>query len=279
MNKIIVAIVCVVVFFAGLNLYISSKRDKNHSDAGLAMQLSERIDRLEQQLEIEKSQRQALENTLAELNETLLSGDFLTDNDSVTSISASLNSPTAETENSESTQTNRREEFRQRMQARNDPTRRVSRFEEAGFSSDQASWIVQAEREMQFDNLDQRWERQHQEYLENPERFDLSANNPIREELGDQDYEKYLQANGRSTSVRINRVLQESPAAYAGLRIGDQILRYNGQRVFNFRELNTVSVAGEKGSPVIIDVMRNGSVVQLTVERGPMGITSRRGRR
>ena len=99
----------------------------------------------------------------------------------------------------------------------------------------------------------------------------------MRAELGDQDYERFLTAQGRSTSVNVMGVLASSPAERAGLQPGDEIVSYDGRRVFDAQELNelTIGGAGASGSTsasVVIDVRRNGQNMQIVLPRGPIGI-------
>jgi len=49
-------------------------------------------------------------------------------------------------------------------------------------------------------------------------------------------------------------------------------VRYAGERVFNVRDLNNLTVQGTAGESVLIEVERNGSPLQLTIPRGPVGI-------
>jgi membrane-associated protease RseP (regulator of RpoE activity) len=63
----------------------------------------------------------------------------------------------------------------------------------------------------------------------------------LRKELGDVEYEKYLKATGRPTDVRVMEVLATSNAERSGLKAGDEIVSYNGKRVFDVRELNTMT--------------------------------------
>ena len=106
----------------------------------------------------------------------------------------------------------------------------------------------------------------------------MGADQTLRAELGDAEYEQYLEASNRSTSVGINSVLEFSPAEEAGLQRGDRILRYNGERVFNLRDLNRLQMADNVGPNVVIDVVRDGSPLQVTVPRGPLGVMAGRGR-
>ena len=91
-------------------------------------------------------------------------------------------------------------------------------------------------------------------------------------ELGDADYEKYLEAQGRPTKVGVFNVLPSSPAAKAGMQTGDQIVSYAGQRVFNMADLTDLTLQGTPGQSVTLEVQRNQQTVQLVIPRGPIGI-------
>ncbi len=175
----------------------------------------------------------------------------------------------------------RQQQFRERAQQRqlSRSQRRVERLEGAGFPPDQAAWILEREEEIRLQNLDQQWERRRQNYLEDEQNGD--PDNALRAELGEADYERYLEAMGRATKVYVSQIVGSSQASIAGFQAGDEIVRYNGERVFDFNDLNRANVKGEMGEPVVIDLIRNGSPIQLTVERGPLGIVGgrRRGRR
>ena len=95
----------------------------------------------------------------------------------------------------------------------------------------------------------------------------------LRAELGDADYEKYLQAYGRPTTIPVRDVLASSPAERSGLQPGDEIVAYAGKRVFDMRELNSMTLEGTPGESVIVEVRRDGQNVQLVIPRGPLGIT------
>ena len=99
----------------------------------------------------------------------------------------------------------------------------------------------------------------------------FNADAMLRDEIGDAEYEQYLEANNRSTSVGISNVMASSPGERAGLQAGDEIVGYDGQRVFSTSELMQHTMASGDGS-VVIDVMRNGSQMQIVVPRGPIGV-------
>ena len=65
----------------------------------------------------------------------------------------------------------------------------------------------------------------------------------------------------------------------AGLQPGDQIVSYDGARVFNYGDLNDQLLQGEPGESVIVDILRDGAPMQVVMPRGPIGITAGRFRR
>jgi hypothetical protein len=101
----------------------------------------------------------------------------------------------------------------------------------------------------------------------------------LRRELGDIEYEKYLKAMGQPTQVRVMDVLATSAAERSGLRAGDEIVSYNGKRVFDPRELNTVTTQAAAGGSVTVEVKRDGQTMQVTVPAGPLGVTAAGGGR
>ena len=94
----------------------------------------------------------------------------------------------------------------------------------------------------------------------------------LRRELGDQDYERFLAARGVPTAVKVTAVLSRSAAERAGMRRGDEIFSYDGQRVFDVQDLNELALGGTRGEPVVLDLRRNGENLRLVLPRGPIGI-------
>lgn len=146
---------------------------------------------------------------------------------------------------------------------------------EAGFAPDRAAWIVQREAELRVEAMQAQFDaRRSGEPLD---RFDPSLNptRALRQEIGDYEYEKYLIANNRSTSVGVGNVLESSPGQIAGLQSGDRIVGYDGQRVFSTNDLNEQTMQGEPGEAVVVDIVRDGVPMQVVMPRGPIGITTR----
>jgi hypothetical protein len=148
--------------------------------------------------------------------------------------------------------------------------RTVDRLVGAGFAPDRAEWINRRTQELRMQTMQAQYEARR---AGNPPPADLEAT-VLRAELGDQDYERFLTAMGRSTSVNIMGVLASSPAERAGLRPGDEIVAYDGKRVFGVGELNELTFGGTSGESVVVDVRRNGQNLQLVMPRGPIGVSS-----
>jgi predicted metalloprotease with PDZ domain len=147
---------------------------------------------------------------------------------------------------------------------------------EFGFSPDRAEWISQRESELQMEIMQAQFEARRA-----GERFDpfapgMNPGTALRAEIGDAEYEQYLEAYGRQTSVSIGSVLESSPGQRAGLQSGDEIMRYGGARVFSTQDLNQQIMIGEPGESVVVDVKRDGVLMQVVLPRGPIGVTTGR---
>jgi C-terminal processing protease CtpA/Prc len=167
----------------------------------------------------------------------------------------------------------------ERFRAGNTTQGRTDMLIKAGFAPDRAEWIVQRESELQMDSMQAMFDARQSG--ERPDRSRLDPDQALRAELGDVEYEQYLEANGRSTAVAVGSVLESSPGQRAGLQSGDQIVGYNGQRVFSYGELSEQTMSATPGRAVVVDIVRDGVPMQVVVDAGPIGISNRgiRGRR
>lgn len=153
---------------------------------------------------------------------------------------------------------------------------RLGLLVDAGFSADRAQWILTRESELQMAQM-----RAIFEARQNGTRPEPAAMNPdraLREELGDLQYEQYLEATGRPTSVKVATVLESSPGQRAGLQNGDEIVAYGGERVFSYSDLSNAIMGRQIGQSVVVDVMRDGTPMQVVIDSGPIGISGRDGR-
>lgn len=148
---------------------------------------------------------------------------------------------------------------------------KVDRLVVGGFSLSEAESIVRLESEFQMEQLRSRYEAAQggqplgaEFYRQNRDR--------LRDELGEEQYERYLEATGRPTSVRVDAILASSPAEALGLQAGDRILEYDDERVFDMADLNRLTFEGEPGTTVPMRVMRDGEEFQIVLPRGPIGV-------
>lgn len=99
------------------------------------------------------------------------------------------------------------------------------------------------------------------------------------DELGEEDYDAMLYAAGRNNRVIVTRSLANSPAEAAGLRAGDALLSYDGQRIFDPTTIVQATASGVAGTPTELRFERGGEEMRIFLPRGPLGIHLRRGRR
>ncbi len=179
-----------------------------------------------------------------------------------------------------------RQEARTQQAAGRDPAARMRNLEDmrtgqlvaGGFTEERARQILELEDEMRMQALQAEYDAYRNGEARNPWDVVQGLQDGLRERLGDAEYEKYLLAQGGRAAITVGDVISSSPANRAGLRPGDQILGYDGQRVFSMDELRSMAFAGDPGEDVIVDIERNGQRMQLVLPRGPMGITGSGGR-
>lgn len=94
----------------------------------------------------------------------------------------------------------------------------------------------------------------------------------LRNELGEQAYDALLYASGRPNRVIVDGTLGNSPAAQAGIRKGDAILKYAGQPIYSWAELRSATTEGSADEMVPVLVQRGNKRMEFYVKRGPLGI-------
>jgi len=229
--------------------------------------VDERIQALEQAVSDERYARQVLQEEVWFLSEELLR---LAD-DSMPVLEPDTGPEQAAAESRSA----RRDEYRRR----NSIEGRMERLIEAGFLPSQASMILRRESELQMESLQARYDAERSGSPEDYWRSRNSGDDTLRQELGDADYERYLIANDQSQSITISSVIDSSPAQSAGLQPGDEIVRYDGERVFSMTDLTRQTMGGTAGQNVVVDIMRDGIPMQIVLPRGPVGISGGRRRR
>lgn len=148
---------------------------------------------------------------------------------------------------------------------------------QAGLSEEDAAALVQRQGQRSLERLDLRDLAQREgwlgtdRYREEIARLDAGAV-PLREELGDLAYDRYLYATGENNRVRVDSIVPGSVAELAGLQPGDLIQSYAGQALFGYADLRDATAGGERGELVRVQVQRGGEVLELNLSRGPLGV-------
>lgn len=153
------------------------------------------------------------------------------------------------------------------------PVDRQQQMIDAGFDPLRAAWLLDREAQLQLAALDERYKDAANAKPLDHMASRLAARRSLRAEIGDFEYEQYLAATGQSTAVAVTKVLVDSPAHIAGLQVGDEILDYDGVRVFNMLELSDQARKGDPNETVLMNIERNGAPMQLILPRGALGIS------
>lgn len=235
-------------------------------DGAAAAPLAERILSLEQLIAEERAARLELAGRVQDLLDDI-GRDDVTESPGAAESSAE----NGEREAGRSGNFRRSRDFASMV--RNFEDRRLQGLMAGGFSEDEARRVLQRESEVEYQAMQLAWEAQREgapldqlAALSDPQSL-------LRADLGDTDYERFLEAQGQPTSVQITRVLNGSPGSQAGLQPGDQIVSYDGERVFTVNDMRDLTLQGAAGEDIVIEIDREGVRMQLNVPRGPVGIT------
>ncbi|MBN4079265.1 PDZ domain-containing protein, partial [Beggiatoa alba] len=112
---------------------------------------------------------------------------------------------------------------------------------------------------------------QGKRYRDERLKLDSQTDN-IKQEFGEDIYDAYLYASGQSNRVAVQSVLSGSAASNAGLLADDQVIRYSGQRIYNWRDLRNATTEGDLTDTVAIEILRDDKRLEFYVQRGPLGI-------
>ncbi len=158
---------------------------------------------------------------------------------------------------------------------------RIASLQEAGVDEVRAGDLIQRIDRNQLAELELRDEAARGGWLnsdEFDERLDELQNSApdLRSELGDDAYDRYLFSNGTPNRVVISSIIDGSAAQAAGIEVRDVLISYAGQRLFTMQELQDATREGVRGESVTLLVRRGSSDLNLTVSRGPLGVTMTR---
>lgn len=147
----------------------------------------------------------------------------------------------------------------------------------AGVDSATAEGIKRRGDELALDEMYLRDQATREGWLDTPRFAEELASieeqrTSVRDEIGDDAYDRYLFALGHPNRVRVQDVMAGSVAEEVGLRAGDMILRYGDTRIFHSDDLVEQTRDGEAGEPVRVQVLRDGERLEIDVPRGPLGL-------
>jgi membrane-associated protease RseP (regulator of RpoE activity) len=244
---------------------------------GAGAPLERRLGELETSVALERFERRALAQELAELRELITNAGTLS-----STASAGPRERVAAERPADESNAAAAERARQRFPNGSPQTaeeraqylsqRQFENYVEAGLAPDRARYIMQRQEALEWEALQARYQATQSGAA--PQAIaELNPDSLLRTELGEADYEKYLAGSGRPTRIRVNEVLQNSPAQAVGLMPGDEIVAYDGRRVFDIGELTTLTNELKPGRTVALAIERDGQPMQVFVESGPIGIS------
>jgi membrane-associated protease RseP (regulator of RpoE activity) len=148
---------------------------------------------------------------------------------------------------------------------------------QAGLAEDVAAEIIRRQGQQSLDRLNLRdvaaregWLATDR-YREELRRAEEDAVD-LRQELGDEIYDRYLFAAGEDNRVRVDGIIPGSVGELAGLQPGDLIESYAGEPVLTFTDLRDATTGGERGELVQVRVRRGVQIFDAWVSRGPLGV-------
>jgi hypothetical protein len=148
---------------------------------------------------------------------------------------------------------------------------------EAGIDPAQADYILQRQGELDMQRLELR-DRAIRDGTLGTKKYvqalrELNRNSPkLRNEVGEEVYDRYLYAMGQNNRVVVTSVIPGSAADQAGIREGDMILSYGDSRVYNWPEIRRATSEGYRGEYVTLKVQREQQILSMLVPRGPLGV-------
>lgn len=153
-------------------------------------------------------------------------------------------------------------------------------FLDAGFDPARAEYVKQLQDDLQLQRLYVRDQAEREGWLRTPRYRDAMQAIQQREEgllqeLGEEDYDRYLYSIGRPNRVVVGDVLANGPAQQAGIQVGDSILSYGGERIFEAGSLVDATREGTSGMSTAVEIERDGQRQVVYVPRGPLGINLR----
>ncbi len=152
----------------------------------------------------------------------------------------------------------------------------------AGFTAYEADQIVTLADETMLNRLNLEYQATREGWRESPEYRERmrelpSVRDRISQEHGEDAYDRYLYASGRSNRVIVTDVYTSSAAADAGLQAGDKVIAMADTKIYSTRDLRSIATSGSAGELVPVTVERKGVRFEVFIPRGPLGVRTDRG--
>ncbi|WP_157118027.1 PDZ domain-containing protein [Oceanicoccus sagamiensis] len=93
----------------------------------------------------------------------------------------------------------------------------------------------------------------------------------LRQQLGEQNYDRMLFASGKRNRVEVTDILTGSAANSTGIQKGDLIISYGGERIYEPANLYQSTAGGDVGEMTLVEIQRGEEVLTVYVPRGPLG--------
>ncbi len=174
---------------------------------------------------------------------------------------------------------NAEEFFTRQMERRErDRIEREQQLQDAGFDPVTIARIDEIEAAAKLEQLEKNWEAGRKMFENQDAQLftrDNVARRQLETELGSETFERYIEATGGRLNISLVEVIPGSPAAAAGLQLGDRLISYDGNRTTNRMSLQVATYQGQRGEPVLLEFERDGQPMSVTVPRGPLGVTGR----
>ncbi len=157
------------------------------------------------------------------------------------------------------------------------PDERRSALVAAGVDAGLADDIIWQEARLELDRLTLRDRAVREGWIGTDRYREASGelggeSRPLRDEIGDLAYDRYLYLTGEDNRVTVAAVIPGSAAEAAGLQAGDLIESYAGERMYAADALRDGTTQGESGELVPVRVRRGRGIIEAWVPRGPLGI-------
>ncbi len=152
----------------------------------------------------------------------------------------------------------------------------------AGFTAYEADQIVLLADTISLNRLNLEYQATREGWRESPEYRERmrelpSVRDVISTEHGEDAYDRYLYASGRSNRVIVTDVYTSSAAAGAGLQAGDKVIAMADTKIYSARDLRSIATSGSEGELVPVTVERQGVRFEVFLPRGPLGVRTDRG--